>query len=214
MVAGTNADDTRRPSSDWGPCVDLFAPGGEILAATTGSQSSHATVSGTSYAAPHVTGIVAIYLQESPGATPAQVRDAVVSWATTGRLDGSTLGVGSPNRLSFAPPPTTAAVGGPSALPAGAGTYVWNAMAGGGDFQYVYHWEYRPWGGAWASAGTGPSHELTVTGGEGDFELRLTVTSAGDTASATHNVLGPCHADPFVMCPESDVHPPTEEDAR
>lgn len=63
--------DTRPNFSNWGACLDLFAPGFQILSAWTGNGTN--VLSGTSMAAPHVTGVVALYLQNHSGSLPAQV---------------------------------------------------------------------------------------------------------------------------------------------
>jgi len=83
-------------SSNFGSCVDLFAPGKDLGLWNTGS------FSGTSGAAPLVAGAVARYLQSTPAATPGQAHSYIVNNATVGRLTG--IGTGSPNRLLFSPP--------------------------------------------------------------------------------------------------------------
>jgi subtilisin family serine protease len=105
-VGSVDSDDVRAPTSDFGSCVDVFAPGVDILSATIGSDSSSTFMSGTSSAAPHVTGIVARYLQNNPSATPAQVSASVVESSTTGVVVDAQ---GSPNRLAYLAPSTAAA---------------------------------------------------------------------------------------------------------
>jgi len=68
-------DDTRDSYSNYGPVVDIAAPGGCILSLIPGKKTQTRSWSGTSMAAPHVTGAIALYLAEqNPGATPEQVR--------------------------------------------------------------------------------------------------------------------------------------------
>lgn len=74
--------------SNYGAVVDILAPGVGIL--STWVRSSTATISGTSMAAPHVAGAAALYLSQNAGATPAQVRNALVDEA--GALAGTTPG--------------------------------------------------------------------------------------------------------------------------
>ena len=81
-VAASTRTDTRTTWTNYGACIDVFAPGSSILSATFDNDSSSGTKSGTSMAAPHVAGVAALILQQAPGATPAQVRDVIVSQAT------------------------------------------------------------------------------------------------------------------------------------
>lgn len=81
-VAASTATDARTTWTNYGACIDVFAPGATILSATFDNDSSSGTKSGTSMAAPHVAGVAALVLQQAPGATPAQVRDVIVSQAT------------------------------------------------------------------------------------------------------------------------------------
>ncbi len=96
-VGSTTSSDTRSSFSNFGSCVDLFAPGSSITSAWYTSNSATNTISGTSMAAPHVAGVAALYLDQSPSATPSQVEVAIESAAVSGRL--SSIGTGSPNLL-------------------------------------------------------------------------------------------------------------------
>lgn len=81
--------------SDYGKCVAMFAPGVNVLVANDTSTTKYAVQLGTSLAAPFVTGVVALYLQAHPTATPAQVRTAMLGRAASNQLTG--IGTGSPN---------------------------------------------------------------------------------------------------------------------
>ena len=66
--------DTRASFSNFGSCVDIFAPGQLITAAWIGSDSATRTISGTSMASPHVAGIAAVLVGQNPSWTMANVK--------------------------------------------------------------------------------------------------------------------------------------------
>ncbi|WP_059007575.1 S8 family peptidase [Streptomyces specialis] len=85
-VGASDRIDTVWSFSNVGPVVDIFAPGDDITAAWHTGDTAQNTISGTSMAAPHVTGAAAIHLATHPTATPAQVEDALVDSAALNRL--------------------------------------------------------------------------------------------------------------------------------
>jgi hypothetical protein len=89
-VAAINRDGNKRSSSNWGPTsVDLGAPGGEIVSTLA---TGYGVKSGTSMAAPHVAGAVALYAGYASGATAAQIKDAILkSVVPTPSLEGRVL---------------------------------------------------------------------------------------------------------------------------
>ncbi len=95
-VAASDRSDSRAPFSNFGSCVDIFAPGVGITAAWHNSDTSTNTISGTSMASPHVAGVVALVLQGSPGASPAQIESVIEGNATSGAVRDA---MGSPNLL-------------------------------------------------------------------------------------------------------------------
>jgi len=96
--ASTYADE-RLSISNYGRCVDLFAPGLAIDSTWNTSDTAVAAVSGTSMAAPHAAGVAALYLEMNPGATPREVQDALLNNASSGVVYN--LGNNSPNLLLF-----------------------------------------------------------------------------------------------------------------
>lgn len=98
-VAATDSNDARASYSNYGTCVDMFAPGSGITSAWNTSATASATLSGTSMAAPHVSGVAALALAANPAASPAAVTAFLISHATAGRL--SAIGTGSSNLLAY-----------------------------------------------------------------------------------------------------------------
>jgi subtilisin family serine protease len=99
-VGATTSSDARRSDSNYGTCLDLFAPGQGITSAYIGTSFSSAIGSGTSFASPHVAGVAALYLSVYPYATPGQVSSAIERRGAT--VDTVTQpGAGSPNRLLY-----------------------------------------------------------------------------------------------------------------
>jgi subtilisin family serine protease len=96
-VGATTSTDARASYSNFGACLDIFAPGSSITSAWKSSNTSTNTISGTSMASPHVAGVAALYLQTNSTASPATVRNALVNGATNGVVGNP--GNGSPNKL-------------------------------------------------------------------------------------------------------------------
>jgi len=149
IVGATTSSDSRNTGSNpssYGSCVDIWAPGAGVTGAGRASDTAVLTNwSGTSMAAPLVTGTIAMALQSHPTLTMQQAYNLIVSNATTGVL--SNLGSGSPNRLLYSqgldpgpsptsPPPSSPAPSSPpptSPPPPGSTRYECeNAVVGGG----------------------------------------------------------------------------------
>jgi serine protease len=175
--SSTNAD-ARSSFSNFGTCVDLFAPGSSITSAWNTSDSATNTISGTSMATPHVAGVAALYLASNPTAMPSTVHAAVVNNATQNRLTG--VGTGSPNRLlysRFGTPPVDAPPSASFTFSCTLLTCTFDGSASTDDNGISrYTWNF---GDGQTGSGAAVSH--TYASG-GTFTVVLTVT---DTANQT-----------------------------
>ncbi|WP_405711533.1 S8 family peptidase [Streptomyces xanthophaeus] len=96
-VSASNRYDEETDFSNWGTCVELYAPGEDILSAKLGGGS--VSLNGTSMASPHVAGVVALYKQENPKADPAEIAEYLEDATTKDVL--SKISKSSPNNLLF-----------------------------------------------------------------------------------------------------------------
>ncbi|MFF7585911.1 S8 family peptidase [Kitasatospora purpeofusca] len=96
-VGATNRFDEETGFSNWGDCLDLYAPGKDIVSAKLGGGS--VALDGTSTAAPHAAGVAALYKAEHPNALPAEVADFLDDGST--KDIAQNLSGDSPNKLLF-----------------------------------------------------------------------------------------------------------------
>ncbi|HEY0603068.1 MAG TPA: S8 family peptidase, partial [Herpetosiphonaceae bacterium] len=96
-VAGSMSNDNRAPFSNFGQCVELYAPAGTIT--TTSINGGYATISGTSMSASFTSGVAALYLSGNPAASPAVVNNWITTNATPGVIIGNILP--TPNLLLY-----------------------------------------------------------------------------------------------------------------
>lgn len=107
-VGATTSSDERAWFSNWGKCVDIFAPGTSIQSSFIGSSNNATEVmTGTSMSAPHVAGLVAYFLSLQPesdstfysSVTPEQLRTKIVNFGTKDKIYN--VGEFSPNVMAF-----------------------------------------------------------------------------------------------------------------
>lgn len=170
-VGSTTNTDARSSFSNYGTCLDIFAPGSSITSAWYTGTSATNTISGTSMASPHVAGAAALYLAANPSATPAAVANALISNSTANKV--TSAGTGSPNRLLYTlsggstpppPPPSNeltkgVAVSNLSASTGGALNYTMQVPSGASNLTF------------------------TISGGSGDADLYVKFGSAPTTSS-------------------------------
>merc|ERR1719335_1946664 len=81
-VGATDSSDARARFSNYGRCLDIFAPGVQVKSAWSTSDSAYNSISGTSMACPHVAGAVALLLRDYPTATVKEISDKLIEAAT------------------------------------------------------------------------------------------------------------------------------------
>ncbi|WP_031379658.1 S8 family peptidase [Acinetobacter baumannii] len=100
-VAATDNTDTRASYSNYGSCVDIFAPGSQINSSWIGSNTATKILNGTSMATPHVAGVVVEMLQSTPTASPQTISTNLLNQASSNVVKNPS---GSPNRLLYKSP--------------------------------------------------------------------------------------------------------------
>ncbi|WP_028472766.1 S8 family serine peptidase [Nocardioides alkalitolerans] len=189
-VAASTRTDTLASFSNYGSCVDIVAPGEGITSAWTGGGTR--TISGTSMASPHVAGGAALYLEENPSASPAQVTSGLTGAASSGKISNPK---GSPNLLLHT---GTGGGGGTDPEPEpGAervvnggfesGTAGWTGDTGAitTSGAAAANGSYKAWLGGYGTSGSETlSQSVTVTSGSTatlTFALRVTTRETGTT---------------------------------
>jgi subtilisin family serine protease len=213
-VGATDTADARASFSNSGSCVDVYAPGVAITSAWNSSDSATNTASGTSMAAPEVTGDAALILAANPTWTPQQVRDKLVADATPVPA-GPLLYVVNP------PPPSNGfSVAAPSTaqVPAGstASLTVRTAVTSGVAQPVRLQVAGLPSGATAAfgtptvTAGAGDALTITTTNATqvGSYPITITGTAGGVTHTAKVRLTvtaGPCTATSAVSTPIPDA---------
>ncbi len=150
-VGATDRDDAAAYYSDYGSCVDVYAPGSAVTSDWYQSDTATATLDGTSMATAYASGVLAQLAQLHPGSTPAELRALLVAGSTTGVLSGRLEG--DPDLLLRAPvdpalasdvtaPATPRIVG--TAAAATVRTTITATDAGSGVLGYSFAWSRQP----------------------------------------------------------------------
>ncbi|MBP2329842.1 subtilisin family serine protease [Kibdelosporangium banguiense] len=98
-TAATNINDCAHSASNYGPAIDMYAPGVNISGPWATSDTATTTLSGTSFSTPHVVGGAGLYLADHPTATPAQVAAALIAQSTKDVV--CNVRPDTPNRLLY-----------------------------------------------------------------------------------------------------------------
>jgi cerevisin len=85
-VGATDVNDQKASFSNWGKCVDILAPGVNVLSTGTASETASRVMSGTSMATPHIAGLAATLL--SQGTTFANLKTALTNLGTKNAISG------------------------------------------------------------------------------------------------------------------------------
>ncbi|MBL0891225.1 MAG: S8 family serine peptidase [Gemmatimonadaceae bacterium] len=190
-VGATTSSDARASYSNFGSCLDIFAPGSSITSAWYTSNTALNTISGTSMASPHVAGAAALYLEGAPTATPATVGNAIISNSTANKV--TSAGSGSPNRLLYTLAFGSGGGGGPTnQAPTASFSFSctnlscsFNGSASSDPDGSIssYSWNF---GDGTTATGATPSKSFASAG---SYNVTLTVTdNAGATGSQTQSV--------------------------
>ena len=98
-TAASTSTDARASYSNYGSCVDGYAPGSSIRSAWIGGTSATNTISGTSMASPHVAGVAALYKATYGNAASSTISSWINNNATGSKITGNVTG--TPNRLLY-----------------------------------------------------------------------------------------------------------------
>lgn len=190
--------DARASYSNYGSCVDLFAPGTQIYSANNIDDTGYILDSGTSQAAAFVSGAAAMYLQANPNASPDQVQQALVSGATLNVVTG--ISADTPNRLLRIsgnggdttppppPPPTNAAPTAAFTASCAKTACSFDGSSSRDDHGVVnYSWSF---GDGQSSSSSTATVKHTYSG-KGNFSVTavLTVTDAGGLKSSAQKII-------------------------
>ncbi len=178
-VGSTQSNDARSSFSNFGSCLDIFAPGSSITSAWWTSTTATAVLNGTSMASPHVAGAAALHLADNPNVAPSQVTAALINKATLNKV--TSAGSGSPNRLLYTLTPVPQAPVITSLFCSGQGSgycsvsynsstpvsVIWSGGASG-EVSGDYYWGVCSFAGYWQNIGVSLQNSAGTTYGSTD----------------------------------------------
>ncbi len=180
-IGATDNTDKKASWSNYGNCVDFFAPGVGITSAWYQNDTQTNTISGTSMAAPHVAGAAALYLEANPGASPLTVRNALYDNTTKGIVTSSST---TNNHLLY-----TLGFGGgtPNNPPTASFTFSCTDLScaftdGSTDSDGSIVSRSWTFGDGGTSTATNPSYSYAASG---TYTVQLTVTDNGGATNST-----------------------------
>lgn len=191
-VGATTNSDSQSSFSNYGSCLDVYAPGSDITSAWGTSDSATNTISGTSMASPHVAGVAGLYLEQHTSDSPSAVASAITSGATPDAVSGA--GSGSPNALLYAglTSPGDGNPGNPGnpgdGNPGNPGTPTCDnpTKSFSGSLSDQSGSDYQPDSGGYTTTTSG-THVGCLSGSSGpDFDLYLYKASGGKWTKVAH----------------------------
>jgi subtilisin family serine protease len=207
-VGATTSTDAKASYSNYGNCVNLFAPGSSVTSAWHTSNTATNTISGTSMASPHVAGGAALFLEKNPGATAQQVYDAISTNSTKNKVTNSsttnnhllyTLGFGDGNGGEDPPPAE-------NKPPVASFTFTTNELTASFDANassdpdgYIASYAWNFGDGSPAGSGVTTSHTYAAAR---TYTVALTVTDddgATGTQSQSVTVTAPSSGDDILL---------------
>lgn len=190
-VGSTTSTDAMSSFSNYGSCVDIFAPGSSITSAWYTTNSATNTISGTSMASPHVAGAAALYLSANPSANPAAVASALTGNASANKITTS-LPSGTPNKLLYTgfigggvtPPPPSGSIARFTYSCSGT-TCTFNGTSSTGVDPVA------PSSWAWTFGDNGSGTDSVIShafGGRQNYTVTLSTTPAGSQSTTSKTI--------------------------
>ncbi len=180
-VAASDQSDYRASFSNYGSCVDVFAPGVSIL--STLNSGGSGTKDGTSMASPHVAGAAAVIWSLNTSYTNSQVSSALINSATTNKIYDA---MGSPNRLLYLAPSSGVAPGAPPSISAtfasGVVSVSWTQPASSGTNAITSYQVVTSGGTPVCSWTSGPLQCQSSSLSGGTYTFKVSASSAGGTS--------------------------------